>query len=253
MSQLRYKFYATILDAFQSYLDSSEVYQEYWGNSEDPSKTEDEFEKEQFQSLIDRINRVPIKWDDSEAADKGTAFNEVVDCIIAGRKSEKMEIVSNKEAGTITANYNKRTFIYPIPLCCEFADYFPGAVSQVFTSAFMETKHGSVLLYGYIDELMPPSCHDIKTTSKYKAGKFRNNWQHIVYPFCLNSEGMEINEFEYNVAVMGAGASYQTFVEYYRYKSERDIPKLKAQVERFIEFLEANRHLITDKKIFNAE
>ena len=35
-----YKIYATLLDTFQGYLDSSELWQEYWGFSEDPSKTE---------------------------------------------------------------------------------------------------------------------------------------------------------------------------------------------------------------------
>src|SRR5512142_2672244 len=122
--QPKYKFYATLLDALQGYLNSSEVWQEYWGQSEDPSKTEEQFEKEQFQSVIDRINRVPMKWEDSEAADKGTAFNEVVDCIIHNCKSDKMELKSSKETGVITANYNKRTFIFSTALIREFADYF---------------------------------------------------------------------------------------------------------------------------------
>ena len=72
-SQPTHNFYATLLDSFGSYLNSSRIYQEYWGFAENPSKTEEEFEKEQFQGLIDKINRVPFS---SEAADKGTAFNE---------------------------------------------------------------------------------------------------------------------------------------------------------------------------------
>lgn len=250
MSAPKYQFYATLIDSFQGWLSSSETYQDYWGFSDDPSKTEEEFEKEQFQSLIDRINRVPMKWEDSEAADRGTAFNEAVDCVIAGRKSEKMELVSNKESGIITANYNKRTFVFPISLIKEFADYFTGATSQVFTDAILPTKHGDVLLYGYIDELLFASCHDIKTTGKYKAGKFRNNWQHIVYPYCLNIDGNKINEFEYNI-VLFSGNNHSTFTEFYRYMPERDITRLQNIVERMIEFLELNRNLITDKKIFN--
>ena len=39
--------------------------------------------------LIDRINRKPF---DSEAADKGTAFNEVIDCMIENRKSETVQV-----------------------------------------------------------------------------------------------------------------------------------------------------------------
>jgi len=253
MKDVKYRFYATLLDTFQGWLSSSEVYQNYWGFSEDPAKTEDQFEEEQKQSLIDRINRVPMKWEDSEAADRGTAFNEAVDCLMAGCKSEKMTLSSNKEAGIISADYNKRTFVFPISLVREFAEYFKGGVSQVHAEAIMPTKYGDVMLYGYIDELMPSSVHDIKTTSKYKAGKFRNNWQHVVYPYCLNQSGNMVNEFEYNVAVFGTNNNYSTFKEYYLYNPERDINRLRLVAESLIEFVEANRNLITDKKIFNNE
>lgn len=250
MNTPKYCFYATLLDTFQGWLSSSEIWQEYWGNSDDPSKTEEAFEKEQLETLFNRINRVPLSWEDSEAADRGTAFNEVVDCLIANRNSEKMELKSNKETGLITANYNKRTFVFPIDLVREFALYFSNATSQVYTEATIETKFGTVLLYGFIDELMPLSVHDIKTTSKYKAGKFRNNWQHVVYPYCLNANGNEVNDFEYNVAVFN-GNSYQTFSEHYHYRSDFHPIALVGIVEQFIGFIEANRDKITDKKIFN--
>lgn len=253
MKKVKYQFYATLLDGFQSWLHSDLIWQEYWGMSEDPKKSEDEFEKEQRQSVIDRINRVPMKWEDSEAADRGTAFNEAVDCIMANMKSNKMTLKSNKESGIITAEHNKRTFIFPLALVTEFAQYYKGGVSNVFAEAVLTTKYGDVLLYGYIDELMPVSVHDIKTTSKYKAGKFRNNWQHIVYPYCLNQNGNEVNDFEYNVAVLGTNNHYSTFTELYSYKPERDINRLRILVELLIEFVEINRDLITDKKIFNYE
>ena len=251
MKKVKYQFYATLLDAFQGYINSSEIWNDYWGMSNDPSKTEEQFEQEQFQSLINRINRVPMLWEDSEAADKGTAFNEAVDCLIAGRKSEKMILKSNQDSNIITADYNKRTFIFSLPLVQEFAQYYQGAISNVFTEGILTTKYGDVSLYGYIDELDPLSVHDIKTTGKYKAGKFRNNWQHIVYPFCLNQQGNPVTDFEYNVAVLGSGTGYSTFTEYYRYIPERDINRLQIVVESFIDFLELNRNLITDTKIFN--
>jgi hypothetical protein len=236
------------LDKFQGYLSSSEIYQEYWGLSEDPSISEEEFEAQQMQSIIDGINRVPF---DSEAADRGTAFNEVVDCIILGCKSDKMEIESNKEAGIITVKYNTRQFIFPISLCREFADYYKIAIPQVRTEAILPTRLGDVLLYGYIDELMPDSVHDIKMTSKYSAGKFRRNWQHIVYPYCLNGKGNDVKDFEYNIAVLTKTGDYSTFTEHYSYSPDRDIPRLTNHVEGLIEFIELNRNKITDKKIFN--
>ena len=249
MKRPSYVFYATLLDSFQSWLSSSETWQEYWGFAEDPSKSEEDFEKEQFQSLIDRINRVPMKWEDSEAADRGTVFNEIVDCVIENRNSKRAELKSNKETGLITANYNKRTFVFPISLIRELADYFKGAMTQVYTEGKLPTKYGIVLLYGFMDELMPDSVHDIKTTSKYKVGKFRKNWQHIVYPYCLRAEGNNIYDFEYNVVNLSNNSTYK---EFYKFNPDVDVPRLTNHVEQLIEFIETNKQLITDQKVFNS-
>ena len=96
MRQPNYLFYPTILDSFQSFLDSEKNWELFYGGSEDPKYSVEEYEAMQRQELIDRINRVPFE---SEAADRGTAFNEVVDCLILGRNTERedMEIVSLKE------------------------------------------------------------------------------------------------------------------------------------------------------------
>jgi hypothetical protein len=248
---LSYLFYATLLDGYQNYLSSSEIYNKYWGFSDDPELTEEEFEQKQFLSLIDRINRVPF---DSEAADQGTAFNEVVDCIILNCTSDKMDISSNKELGTITAIYKERSFVFPISLCMEFANYYKGAVPQVMTEAVLPTKYGDVLLYGYIDEVMPTAVCDLKTTKNYTVGDFKNHWQHIVYPYCLNQNGNSVFDFEYNIAVINRtkyGVNYSTHTEYYAFNPDTDTQRLTKHVEGLIEFLEANKHLITDKKIFN--
>ena len=80
-----YRFYATLLDAFNDYLNSDAIWNKYWGFSENPPHDPEEFHEQQFKELIDRINRQPF---DSEAADRGTAFNEVIDCMIENRKSD---------------------------------------------------------------------------------------------------------------------------------------------------------------------
>ena len=253
--QLNYLFYATLLDGYQNYLSSSEIYQKYWGFADEPEFSEEEFEQKQFLSLIDRINRVPF---DSEPADQGTAFNEIVDCIILKRKSTKMEVESIKQDSAIVAFkaiLNEREFIFPAALCFEFANYYKGAVPQVRTEAVLPTKYGNVLLYGYIDELMPLVVCDLKTTKNYTVGDFKNHWQHIVYPYCLNQNGNSVFDFEYNIAVINrlkSGAvNYTTHTEYYAFNPETDTQRLTAHVEGLIEFLEANKHLITDRKIFN--
>lgn len=259
--QHKYNFYATLLDSYQNYLSSSEIYNKYWGFADAPEFTEEEFQQKQFQSLIDTINRVPF---DSEAAAQGTVFNEIIDCIIENRKPDAdsgMHFETSKESAMIRAKYIKSNeliydFDFPLPLCLEFANYYKDAVPQVRTEAILPTKYGDVLLYGYIDELMPTSVHDIKTTKSYTAGDFKEHWQHIVYPYCLNINGNNVTDFEYNIAVINRtkyGISYDTFTEYFSFNPEIDIQRLTAHVEGLIEFIEANKHLITDKKIFNQQ
>lgn len=237
----KFKFYATLLDAFSNYLRSDAIYERYWGFSENPPHTPEEFKEQQFQSLIDTINRVPF---DSEAADRGTCFNEIVDALIENRKPNGVE-VERVDGVLYRASYNERTFDFPIALCLEFANYYKGALTQQRVEAILPTCFGEVLVYGVIDELMPLSIHDIKTTGNYYVGKFKDHWQHIVYPYCLMRNGGDVRLFEYNITDFK-----NTYTESYSFEPERDIPILTDHCEEFIRFLNDNRDLITDKKIF---
>lgn len=270
--KIAYRFYATLLDGFQDYLNSDIIWEKYWGYSENPPHTPEEFKQKQFQSFIDRINRVPF---DSEAADKGTAFNEVIDCMIEHRKSDKIDVryayeqvvmgqvdncdpderwaevyETNKVIG-LNVTYNNRQFYFDIKLCREFANYYKGALTQQFVKAIVPTRYGNVEVYGYEDELMPQSIHDIKTTGKYSVGKFKDHWQHIVYPYCHMMNGQDVRLFEYNIAEIDRYGRWETFTESYMFVPERDVPKLVEHCEELIRFLMEHRHLITDRKIFN--
>ena len=269
--QPKYNIYPSLLDVFQQYVDSDIIWEKYWGFSDNPPHTPEEFHEIQFQSVIDRINRVPY---DNDAVAKGTAFNEVVDCMIEHRKSDKVEVekvyekiavgaydnvenkplycdvtYTNKVVG-LNAKMGERVFFFPIGVCREFANYYKGAVTQKYVEGILSTSFGDVKLYGFIDELMPLSVHDIKTASQYSVGKYKRNSQHLVYPFCLMQMGNDVRTFEYNVAVIGK-YNYETFTESYEFNPERDIPILQQRCEDFIRFVNENRELITDKKIFN--
>lgn len=254
--QPKYKIYATLLDSYFNYLNSDVIYERYYGWSENPPCTEEEFQQKQFQELIDRINRKPF---DSEAADKGTAFNEVIDCMIENRKSETVQVekiysdIGNGEQKVIAlkAVYNNRSFVFPISLCREFANYYKGALTQQRVEAILPTAYGNVLVYGLIDELMPTSVHDIKTTGSYTVGKFKDHHQHLVYPYALMKNGSDVRTFEYNIVEFNKGGYVvDTYTETYVFNPERDIPILTNHCEEFIRFLEENRALITDTKIF---
>ena len=101
---------------------------------------------------------------------------------------------------------------------------------------------------------MPTTVHDIKTTGSYSVGKFKTHFQHLVYPYALIQNGNDIRTFEYNILEFSkAGYPVDTYTETYVFVPERDIPILTNHCEEFIQFLEANRELITDTKIFGLD
>lgn len=283
-----YSVYATLLDGFQSYLDAEKTYYKYF-TSDNPSMTVDEWCDKMYVDLINKINRVPFA---SEAADRGTAFNELVDALVKKPLAERLmdgdmgsenitfrvttlQIKGRRKDDPITERdayevlfdpdklkreayegcaeedkplfRNPRAFTYFKDITDEFVNYYNGALPQVFVRGTLETHFGVIDLYGYADELLPFSCHDIKTTKNYHAGNFREHWQHIVYPFCLHQMGSEIDRFEYNITNFK-----ETFTEVYVFKEERDVPKLRDICERFIQFIETNKNVITDTKVFKS-
>jgi len=245
---INYKIYPSLLDCFQDYVGSDLIWEKYWGGSENPPHTPEQFRQIQFETLINRINRVPMRWEDSEAADKGTAFNEIVDCLIEHRDSKKMELhhIGDNPVTAIKAIYKDREFTFPIEPCRTFASYFKGAITQQYVESVIYTIYGDVLIYGFIDELMPQSVCDIKMTNRYNFGKFRNHAQHLVYPYCLQHSGNDIFTFEYVIY-----SNNEMSKECYSYVPERDNEILRKKIESFIEFLLTNKKLITDTKIFN--
>ncbi|PRY51498.1 hypothetical protein B0I27_10783 [Arcticibacter pallidicorallinus] len=230
--QPKYKFYATLLDAFHYYLHSE---------AEDA-----------FAEFINKINRVPFS---SEKAEKGTAFNDLVDLVAAGKLSDAIndglvvpQVVRKVEVYTYKhkdRQGNPWSFDFKQHLVHQFAARYENAVPQLLTEGYFETSKGTVLLYGYIDELEGDVVSDIKTTTKYEFPKFLYNYQHIVYPFTLNQQGIPVTQFVYDVTDFN-----NTYREDYIYNPERDLKRLHSHVVHLIDFLEINRHLITDKKVF---
>jgi hypothetical protein len=242
----RYNFYATLLDAFQRYLDAESIYEKYFNEKMSFA----EYEAQAKQELIDKINRVPF---DSDAADKGTAFNELVDVLAHGITSKKITYTESKDEYIVKykliENGKYKEFTFDKATCKTISEKIKGAIMQYFCSADLKVNDNIVNLYGYIDEVKEFDAIDIKTTGSYQAFKFRNNWQHIVYPFCLNESGIHIDSFIYMI-VEFTSKNVNLHDEIYKYKKS-DVYRLIEICDKLILFLEQNKNLITDKKIFN--
>ena len=198
----------------------------------------------------------------------GLLTNLVSNTLAADRAAHIMlHCTPGRETNTVQVTFPAtelapmRNFLFDRAWVIDQAKYFNGAVSQLYVSAILPTRYGDVELYGFIDELKRDVVYDIKTTSSYSFGKYEHGWQRHVYPYCLIASGemQSVSAFEYTAFALKGGTSRTPLIsgtrypEYYTYNHEQTVKQLTQHVERFIEFLEANRNLITDKKIFAEE
>lgn len=222
---VKYRIYPSIIDSFSWY-----------------KKNESHDALQQF---IDRVNRVKQPY--SEAADKGTKFNEVIDSLLTGKLPNGVYLSTDKSNYIYPANGEAPEFKFNANICHEFAYELKSSMTQVLVDGILNTQYGSVQLYGYADNVIMDTVVDIKTIYKaYEFPKFLHNWQHIVYPYCLRQQGISIERFSYLITDFNVVNN-----EDYEYNEEKDLPRLIVQVESMIEFLESQRELITDLKIFN--
>lgn len=275
-TQPKYRIYPSLLDKFQELLDYELVAEEDWNKVSEAAHTRGEYLDSEIGDykltpdemydkieveLINAINRCP--HEPSEAADKGTAFNEIVDCLIEHRKSanDDVKIYSTvNEVGikVIRAEINNFVFDYDIELCKNIASEFAGSLPQFFANGTMHTEYGDVELYGYIDEWCGNVITDLKTTGKYSFGKFERKWQRHTYPWCVIESGLttEVASFVYYVIEWAYQRKGEPLTaksitkEEYTYDHETSCKLLYQHVCNFIEWLESRKHLITDKRIF---
>jgi len=290
-----YAFSPSLLNAFQRmldtkaeeyfYKDESGAWHLNWNESEGELHfSEEEVEALLKQEFIDTVNKVPQP--PSEAASKGTAFNEIVDCIVMNRKPKPDFIIESlrgydikREEGAVDevgkpiyydywfehinkpciyASVNGFEYYFDMDMCKEMARYFKDSICQFFTKCNLQTSLGVVEIHGFIDYLRRSIVYDLKTTKKYSFGDYSKNWQRYAYPFMLIESGLmnDVDLFEFTVNVLKGGTATQPLItssvyrEIYNYDHEQSRAMLTNQCERLIEFLEENKDLITNKKVF---
>lgn len=255
-----YRIYPSLLDSFQRYLDSAKEFEDVWNVDADGEykRSLEEIEAEREQDLLDSINRVPRPA--SEAQDKGTAFNELIDWEARRTPTREGLYFYNRNCQngfkTYEVKFNGWEWVFNGRDIDRWAPCYASAVPQYLCKATIDTKRGPVLLYGYADEICQDVVVDLKTTTRYNFGKFEHGWQKSVYPYCLVASGdmPSVSRFEYHVYVWrekkGDPISVDRYVETYDYDHEKNTQKLRAFVETFCDWLEEHRDKITDKKIF---
>ena len=264
MNNVSYRIYPSLLDKFQRFLDSEQEFESHWNVTDEGEyrKTFDEIAEANEKALLDAINRIPYEGD-TTAMDKGTCFNEIIDCIINGKSfiNPDVELESRKDENIIIASKLEdgqavKQFIFDLQMCKDVASRYNGALTQYFCKGYIDTSYGVVELYGYADLILQDKIIDLKTCKNYTFGDYENKWQRYVYPYCLTEAGNHINWMNFDIVKWTGGGvrnpiiGGEFYCEDYRYNHDLATLKLRSFLERFIEYLNSRRHLITDEKIF---
>lgn len=247
-----FQIYPSLLDSYRRILDAENIWLKYWGDSKQPPHTPDQFRALQVEQFFDGLNRVEGEF--SAPAARGTAFNEIIDCMVEHRKPRGCQVERVYEGDSVTAlraTIEGHEFTFPLDICRRFADKYSEAVCQYLTRGTLHTHHGEVALYGYIDELLPLTCHDIKTTGSYQFPQFKDHAQHLVYTHCLRCEGMAVDAFEYDVLQIPKGRGpWEVFSEVYTPRPD-DTAILRDWVDEMLDYI-LSSGLAQDPKFFGG-
>jgi len=269
MSKPKWRLTPSLLGKWTDLVNSDRDYELIYGDADDPSVSPEDFYAKREQELIDAINRVPFV---SEAASKGTALNELVDCLVENRKPaegikvfricdpQAQEVFHQDIVRALRVEIDNFCFFYDMNLVRSLADYFKGSICQYRCEAVLETAFGPIILYGDADYIRQDIVYDLKSTSRYSAyGKYSEGWQKDLYPWALTESGdvTGISGFEYTVVPLSKDRdniiSGEIKKEYFAYDHNASTGRLRAVCEAFVPWLEEHRNLIVHKRILNEE
>lgn len=245
----------TLLDKFQGWQESEKSWEEYYGQADEPAYSLSEWDEKLEKELIDACNGVVTPA--GRAADLGTCLNEALDCVLLNVPSTRDDVKLRSSNGSITAIIGENKFLFHSDDIKNLKSYVDGCTPQAFVDASIDTSYGKVQLYGFPDYFKSDVVIDLKSTSRYEGGKFRDKWQRYIYPYILNQNGLipDYRQFTFLVCKCSGETKENPFIEMQLYNETYTDPLasfediIRGQLERFIEwFLEGRRkNLINDR------
>jgi hypothetical protein len=112
---------------------------------------------------------------------------------------------------------------------------------KYISQKLIKFTHKNIQFYGFADVVGDHKIIDIKTTSKYKADKYADNFQNL---YLYGLKDMGFTDMQYLIFDFE-----KIHIENYSLETI-DFEPFLSKMEDFIEFLETNRSQIRDKKIF---
>lgn len=246
----------TLIDKFQGWQESESSWDEYYGQADSPAYTLAEWDEKLEKDLIDACNGVFTPA--GRAADLGTCLNEALDCVLLRVPSTRDDVKLSSADGSITAVMGANTFLFHSDDIKNLKSYVEGCTPQALVDATIDTCYGKVQLYGYPDYFKADTVIDLKSTSRYEGGKFRDKWQRYIYPYILNQRGLipDYKQFTFLVCKLSGETQANPFIEMQLYNETYTDPLasfeeiIRGQLERFIEwFLEGRRQNIINDRL----
>ena len=262
----KYRITPSLLNKWTDLVNSDRDWESFYGDADEPSVSPEDFYAKREKELLDACNRVPFT---SEASSRGTALNELVDCLVEGRPPKEgitIKRIPNEDDDRITNGFavgiDGFSFLFSEELVFKIWTRFREATCQYRCEATMDTPFGPVILYGDADYILKDTVYDLKTTSRYSAySKYAEGWQKELYPWALIESGeMEsVSGFEYTIVPITGGTGTNPLIsgeiktEYYTYNHDASTARLRAALDGFIPWIEEHRNLIIHPRIFNEE
>jgi hypothetical protein len=214
MQKIKYNFSPSLLNQFSLFL-TEEGY-----TKKDENGEEQDIPYVNYQKLIDTINKVPFET--TEAQQKGIDFeNDVIEYA-----QGNISVLKNKD-------------IFYSYCVVEISDRLP---DFFVAQRYISRQFKDILFYGFCDVTGGGRIIDIKTSSQvYSFGKFLNSHQNL-YLWALQPQGFTTMEYLYT--------NFKTVYPEV-YGLDYDFSKLFEQMKHFSEFVEDNKSVITNPKIFN--
>lgn len=230
-----YRISPSLLNAFSGWLNADDLYNKFWGNSEQPAMTMDEFQAKQLAELLAYINRDPQPL--NEAADRGTCLNEIIDCLIGAEPNPN--VWWDKIEGNYIAERNGFRFHFDGDMVEELAHMMRNGIPQFHLSHVYQPQgmDYKVELHGFADYIFPTQIYDLKTTNKYDGEMYRDNWQRLVYPVVAIDSGDMIKCDTFGFLVMEMCQVKETgvlFAKQWKETYDVNLEEARAQIMEFI-------------------
>lgn len=228
-----YRISPSLLNSITGYLNAGELWESFWGKSDNPPYTPEEFEKKQLDELLAYINKEP--QEPNEAADRGTCLNEIVDVLIGAEPRADVKI--SRYNGEVQAWKDPFEFAFANELVDALVEVYKDALPQYHLQHTYTLNSGDqVTLHGFADYIFPTCIWDMKTTTKYDYGKYENNWQRKVYPIVAIDSGAmtSCDHFTFDVLVCSEKKGAIT-AKNYREWYDVNVDDFRAEVLSFLE------------------